>query len=164
MTLRSWTLIMVMVAAFAVMYAEIPPMEFLEAQDISPERVDITVLNVKADECPAGEFCRIDVVARVDKVYRTVTGIKEGDQIKIKYERLNPPEGYEGLTPITFLQTGQTYPAFLQTYRFSWYVPVAGVASFLSFQDTIQLELTVAKNGIEDVRAQVNTIKDFLKE
>ncbi len=164
MTLRSWILFTVMVAAFTVISAEIPPMEYLEAQDISPEKVDITVLKVEADDCPPGEFCNIDVLVRVDKVYRTVTNLKEGDQIKIKYERLNPPEGYEGLEPITLLKTGASYPAFLQTYRFSWYVPVAGVASFLSFQDTIQLELTVTRNGIADVKEQVDTIKDFLKD
>ncbi len=164
MTLRSLILMMVMVAAVAVISAEIPPMEFLEAQDIAPERVDITVISVKAGNCDPGEFCNIDVVARVDKVYRTVTDLKEGDEIKIKYERLNPPEGYEGLKPITFLQTGKTYPAFLQTYRYSWYVPVAGVASFLSFQETIELELTIAQNGIKDVQEQVESIKKFLDE
>ncbi len=164
MSLRIWTCMLLMIVAIGALTAEIPPMQFLEAQDIAPEKYDITVISVKAEDCEPGEYCNVDVVARVDKVYRTAIDVKEGDEIKIKYERLNPPEGFEGIQPITLLQKGFSYPAYLQTYRYSWFVPVAGSGSFLNYQDTIRLELTVARNGIKDLQEQVESIKEFLDE
>ncbi|GEM_PF-6541766 len=130
----------------------------------APEQLTISVLEVNYTPCEPGERTVIEVKAEVVAVKNTATRLEPGSKITIKYNRYNPPEDWTGPASIPILQQGRQYYAYMSTYRYSYYVPVAGNASFSNFQDTLALELADIQRGVQDIQENVADIENFLNQ
>ncbi|MFD0896062.1 hypothetical protein ACFQ5Q_20800 [Luteolibacter ambystomatis] len=96
--------------------AELPPDVYAHYQAEAPEVLQIRVEQVSSK--PIGLFDwskRIESVqATVLKVTRSKSGVKKGDRISIRYERLIPKGGWAGPSPAPQLEKGKEYPAYLE--------------------------------------------------
>lgn len=96
--------------------AELPPDAYRRFQAEATE-----VLQIKVDQV-SSKFVgfldwskRIETVqATVQKVTRSKSGVKAGDKITVRYERLLPKKGWAGPSPAPTLQRGKEYPAYLE--------------------------------------------------
>ncbi|MCD4829146.1 MAG: hypothetical protein K8R90_06940 [Candidatus Cloacimonetes bacterium] len=135
----------------------------LADQIFAPEQLIIRVISADDNGCETGTRCDIEVRAEVIEVRKTQTNLEVGDRITIKYDRYNPPDGWTGSTPITLVERGQEYQAYLATYRYSFYVPIAGNASFTSYTETLDLELAEVQRGVERIRERIAKIEAVLE-
>ena len=105
-----------LIGSATVAKAELPPNAYLRLQTEAKE-----VFQIKADEVsskPASLFdwsTRIETVqATVQKVVRSKSGVKQGEKIVIRYERIIPKSGWAGPSPAPSLESGKVYPAYLE--------------------------------------------------
>lgn len=67
-------------------------------QKKSPERLRITVTQVKNEPCDNCETFKTEVTAVVKKVIRTKSKIKKGRAVRFSYDIFKPREGW-GVSP-----------------------------------------------------------------
>jgi len=137
--------VFVLAAALAMIFApastslaEIEPKYYREWQAKAPEvltiRVDAVHPVVTSERHRSGDgmliHTRVEAEAAVEKVERSVSGLKPGDTIRIRYvsTRAEPP--MPGPRPIPVLKRGESYPAFLLGVSKGLYAPAAKGASF----------------------------------
>jgi hypothetical protein len=111
---------------------ELPAFVYKEQQDVAPEALVIQVKSVKTRESQeaTGTHTAVTAEARVRKVERTATNLKEGDTIQIEYTHLGLKDP-AGPTEAPILKEGQDCPAFLrQLYGATTYMPAAGGFTF----------------------------------
>ena len=146
---------------------------FLQAQDLmgkladqlfAPEQLIIRITDVKFQPDDPGYRSDVEVKAEVVTVYETQTKLEPGDKIRIRYDRLNVPEQWDGAEPITLVEVGKEYHAYLATYRYSFYVPIAGNASFASYEQTLYLELADIQRGVQRIQEKVASVEKILNE
>jgi hypothetical protein len=113
--------------------AELPPSVYEAKQKAATDFVEIEVL--RADVTPGESGAKeIQVLALVNKVMRSTSGLNPGDMINITYTVTERPAGFVGPGEIPVLTERQTTPAYLnKTDTASTYTPAAGVMSFKDF-------------------------------
>jgi len=113
------------------MRAELPPSVYRQLQEKSPEALNIKVESVKIEkgEEPALTRLLITAEAKVEKVTRSASGLKTGDQIRISYTCVNHKQPIVGPSDPDILKEGRSYPAFLAG-RDGIYTPAARGYSF----------------------------------
>ena len=119
---------LVMLAACA--HAELPPTYYMERQAQAPDYYAIEVVSVQTDSLDA-EHMQVDVVARVDTIYRCSSARAVGDMIHIRYVHEHYKRPVMGPSPIPLLQEGQQCPAWLEPDpRELCFIPAARGFSF----------------------------------
>lgn len=105
-----------MFACAAPAKAELPPEAYAHFQAESPEVLQIRIEQVSSKPVSLFDWSkRIESVqATVLKVTRSKSGVKTGDRISIRYERLIPKGGWAGPSPAPQLEKGKEYPAYLE--------------------------------------------------
>src|SRR5438105_2443515 len=95
--------------------AEMSPEVYKKWQHDAPEALVIKVLSVKKTETKESRGTLIDVTvtARVQEVERSQAGLKPGDTITIRYERIEYTQPIAGPSQPPILGEGKEYPAFL---------------------------------------------------
>jgi len=96
--------------------AELPPDVYAHYQAEAPEVLQIRVEQVASKPVSLFDWSKRteSVQATVLKVTRSKSGVKKGDRISIRYERLIPKGGWAGPSPAPPLEKGQEYPAYLE--------------------------------------------------
>jgi hypothetical protein len=114
-------------------FAELPPDAYKQKQQQAAESLIIKVLSVttvESDE-PNRKKIAVTVKAQVQKVERTKSGLKPGDDIGISYVHSRYKEPLAGPSEIPVLEQGDVCPAFLaRDGEGKTYKPVAGGYSF----------------------------------
>lgn len=111
---------MVLLAAFdlADVRAELPPGSYEKLRAEAQEAITGKVLSVETKELEAG---RTEVVAvlLVTAVERSKSGLKNGDEVTVKYVHIDTAKlpGFAGPRPVPILEKGKTYPAFLNKLK-----------------------------------------------
>ncbi len=129
-----------MVRAFALLLltaslslAELPPYVYQAEQAGAPEALELKIISVRHRTTKDGEDTRsaVTVRARVEKVERSKTQLKAGDEIVVAYERTDRARPMPGPSEIPLLRKGQSVPAYLSGETKSGiYAPAAGGKSF----------------------------------
>lgn len=94
------------------LFAEINPRYYVEMQKKSPERLRITVTQVKNEPCDNCETFKTQVTAVVTKVIGTKSKIKKGRAVRFSYDIFRPREGWVGPRPMPQLEQGKEYDFF----------------------------------------------------
>ena len=135
---RSLMIAFALVALATAARAEIDPKYYREWQERATEALVVRVTSVKSsvasEKHSSGGFTlvhtRVEAEARVEKVERTGTGLKQGDTIRIQYVSTRPEPPMPGPRSIPVLKRGESYPAFLLPVSKGLYAPAAKGASF----------------------------------
>ena len=120
-----------MVGALPTTQAELPPSVYQELQEKSPEALNIKVEFVKIEKSEEPDLTRLSITAeaKVEKVTRSASGLKPGDQIRIGYTCVSHKQPIAGPSEPDIVKKGQSYPAFL-TRKDGVYTPAARGYSF----------------------------------
>ncbi|MFD2255320.1 hypothetical protein ACFSSA_01410 [Luteolibacter algae] len=114
--------------------AELAPEAYRKMQLSSPEALTIQVVDITSTRTGLFDFSgdrAQEVTAKIIKVERTITGLKIGDHIVIRYISENPGRKIAGPGPIAKLEKGRIYPAWLEiSAGKTSYSPAARRASF----------------------------------
>ncbi|PTY03464.1 hypothetical protein DB346_06170 [Verrucomicrobia bacterium LW23] len=125
------------VLAATPLSAEISPAAYSHMQNTAAERLVVHVSKVTVTPLPNN---RTSVVAEgtVKEVKKSISGLKEGDPVTIKYDIVPLPKGSVGPSPIPPLQEGKDYPAYL-TKEKDFFVPAARAYSFTRVGEPLTL-------------------------
>jgi hypothetical protein len=93
--------------------AEIAPEEYLKMQQRSEEHLDILVRSVSTTSSLFSRSTKVVVKADVLAVYRSLSGLSEGDKITIAYTSTKLGKGWVGPRPIPILKRKSETSAFL---------------------------------------------------
>lgn len=132
--MRGRFLLCLLVAAASAVIAELPPSAYETMQAKAPEYLKIQVLRV--DIGPGNDDASQDILimAMVDKVERSASGLKPGDVINIAYTLEDRPAGWVGPGQVPILAQGDTHAAYLKGLdKPETYAPAAGAMSFHNF-------------------------------
>jgi hypothetical protein len=117
-----------------VLRAELPPSAYEARQKAAGESLNIEVLQVEIEPGDAPERQSVRVMALVNKVARTATGVKEGDFITIIYTVTDREKGWTGPGEIPILAEKDKIVAYVvKDATSSDYHPAAGAMSFRNF-------------------------------
>jgi hypothetical protein len=94
--------------------ADIAPENYAKMQDSAPEYLTIEPATVRKGFALFGRTRPVTVTARVVTVFRSATGIADGDTITIRYTHHRSRRGWAGPRLIPILQRGIRYPAYLE--------------------------------------------------
>jgi hypothetical protein len=133
MNLFKYVAAILLVLTAASTFGELPPYVYKEQQENADEVLVINLQSVETVETKESDGTQraVTVVARVDKVERTKSGLREGDNIRILYARRDRKPPMPGPSELPILSQGQAYRAFLsQDGKKKDYVPAAGSRSF----------------------------------
>jgi hypothetical protein len=120
--------------SLAFLQAELPPSAYEEMQSTAPEHLQIQVLRVDIEPGSSDTAQAIQVLATVEKVLRTSTGLKAGDLHTIDYTHEHRPPGWVGPAQVPILTQGDTHVAYLKPLdQPETYSPAAGAMSFHNF-------------------------------
>ena len=108
--------------------SELPPRVYENWQEKSAEKVEFFVKEISSRYEQDKKISDISATVTISKVYRTELGLTEGHELTVEY---TITKGILGPSSPLFLQTGNTYIAYLTT-RDGRYVPSAGGASFIA--------------------------------
>lgn len=127
-------LLVALLAIFStISVAELPPYVYQERQEKAPESLSVRVQSVKTRETdePRRKLIDVRIVAQVEQVHRSQTGLKRGDVIHIKYLHSQYKEPLAGPSEVPILQEEQIYPAYLlKNEQEETFTPAAGGYSF----------------------------------
>ncbi|MCX7868919.1 MAG: hypothetical protein N2322_03115 [Terrimicrobiaceae bacterium] len=115
-------------------WAELPPSVYEQRQKAAPEHLMIEVQRVDIE--PGAETGQqvVHVVAKVEKVHRSATGLEPGALITISYTVTERPRGFAGPGEVPILEELAKTVAFLAVLEDGKaYAPAAGVMSFSEF-------------------------------
>ena len=99
---------------FVNIHAEMSPLVYEKVRNSAPEFLKIEVLSVKTNK-KEENILHVDVRARVLKVYRTKSDLKNGDLINISYTIIIHKEmGWVGPSSNILLKTSKKYLAYLK--------------------------------------------------
>lgn len=114
--------------------AELPPSAYEAMQSDAPEHLQIQVLRVDIEPGEKESAQKILIMASVEKVLRTASGVKPGDLITISYQLEDRPPGWVGPGRVPILAQGDTHVAYLKILEEpETYGPAAGAMSFHNF-------------------------------
>ncbi len=116
-----------------LLQAELAPSAYESMQAKAPELIRIEVLRVDVAPGETENTQKVLVVATVDEVTRTATGLKPGDIVNISYTITEHPKGWAGPGQIPVLAEKDKCPAFLIKSETGDYAPAAGRMSFSTF-------------------------------
>lgn len=102
--------------AAGIARAELPPTAYSALQAEAKEVLQIRVEQVSSKPASLLNWSTRNerVLATVEKVNRTKSGVKKGDRITVIYSRLIPKGGWAGPSPAPQLERGKEYPAYLE--------------------------------------------------
>jgi len=113
---------------------ELPPSVYETMQSEAPEHLQIQVLRVDIEPGEKEFTQEILIMATVEKVLRTSSGVKLGDLINISYQLEDRPPGWVGPGQVPILAQGDTHVAYLKKLeKPETYAPAAGAMSFHNF-------------------------------
>ncbi len=110
--------------------ADLPPWAYARMQEAAPEVLTIEVKSVRTGICFL--WCdgpKVILTARVLEVTRSASGLTPGDDIAIRYRRVELPNGWSGPRPIPVPSAGDRLPAWLVAEA-GHYTPAAEGFSF----------------------------------
>jgi len=113
--------------------AELPPSAYESMQAKAPELIQIEVLRVDVEPGEKENDQKVLVVAMVNEVTRTATGLKPSDIVNISYIVTEHPKGWVGPGQVPVLAEKDKCPAFLIKSETGDYAPAAGRMSFSTF-------------------------------
>lgn len=114
--------------------AELPPSAYESMQTKAPEYLKIQVMRVDIEPGQNPEEQKVVVMALVDAVDRTGSGIKVGDFITIGYTVMERPRGWTGPGEVPILAEDDKIVAYLEKNGDAGeYKPAAGRMSFSNF-------------------------------
>ncbi len=113
--------------------AELPPSAYESMQAKAPEAIQIEVLRVDVAPGDTENTQKVLVVAMVNEVTRTATGLKPNDIVNIAYTVIDHPKGWVGPGQVPVLAEKDKCPAFLIKSETGDYAPAAGRMSFSTF-------------------------------
>ncbi|MEI6278404.1 MAG: hypothetical protein WCQ16_03340 [Verrucomicrobiae bacterium] len=117
-----------------VLLAELPPSAYESRQKSAAESLNIEVLRVEIEPGDAPARQNVRVMALVNKVARTSTGLQEGGLINILYTVTAREKGWAGPGEIPILEEKDKTLAYLVKDATSGeYHPAAGAMSFRNF-------------------------------
>lgn len=87
--------------------AEIHPMYSAQQQRSAPEALQIVVEQMEPRTLSREEYVAARVRARVERVLRSVSRIRKGATIEVRYTIFQPGEGYAGPRPMPHLKIGE---------------------------------------------------------
>lgn len=117
-----------------VAIAELPPSAYESMQASAPESLEIQVLRVDIAPGNSESKQEIQVMATVEEVIRTASGLKPGDVLNITYSHEERPPGWVGPGQVPILALGGTHVAYLKKMENALdYAPAAGAMSFRNF-------------------------------
>ena len=132
--MRGRFFICLLIAAATAVIAELPPSAYEAMQAKAPEHLQIQVLRVDIAPGKDGASQDILVMATVEKVERSESGIKPGDLVNIAYTLEERPPGWVGPGQVPILAQGDTRVAYLKKLdKPETYAPAAGAMSFDNF-------------------------------
>lgn len=100
----------------------------------APEYLGIEVLRVDIEAGESPDQQKVHIMAMVDKVNRTASGLKESDVIHFTYAITDRPKGWPGAGEIPILSEKDKTVAYLSGIENSTnYRPAAGAMSFRNF-------------------------------
>ena len=113
--LRELGAFLVVIATALSIHGELPPSVYKDLQEKSPEALMIKVESVRISTTDEPTLERSDITAevRVETVIHSVSGLKPGDVIRIRYLHLDHKRPLAGPSEPDILQKGRSYPAFL---------------------------------------------------
>ena len=129
--MRASLLILILLGAQAM--AELPPSAYEAMQAKAPEHVKIEVARVEVEpgETPVQQSVR--VMALVNDVMRSASGLKRNDVITIVYSVTEHPKGWAGPGAVPILTEKHQSVAYLERNEKGDYIPAAGRMSFSEF-------------------------------
>jgi hypothetical protein len=107
--------------------AEPPPSVYQKTQKNAPEYLRIKVTGLKTNEKQKGNVKSVHIVveAKVVRVERSKSGLKQGGVIRIIYVRTIRKKPFVGPSQVPILEKGKEYPAFLVRQEGKTYAPAA---------------------------------------
>ena len=120
-----------MLIALGNLDAELPPSVYKERQEKAPEALVIKVRSVTKREWTESKWRQTDftMIAEVQKVERSATGLTPGATITIRYSRRDYSPRSAGPSQVPSLTEGEIPPAYLSKDGRA-YVPAADGYSF----------------------------------
>lgn len=132
--MRGCLLFCLLIAAASEAIAELPPSAYEAMQAKAPEHLQIQVLRVDIGPGKNDSSQDILIMATVDKVLRTASGLQPGDVVNITYTLVEKQPGWVGPGQVPILAQGATHPAYLKKLdKPETYAPAAGAMSFHNF-------------------------------
>ncbi|MBI1248024.1 hypothetical protein GC197_09310 [bacterium] len=133
--LGCWVIVLLLFGFHGPAQAEISPENYEKLQNEAGEAIQIEVqrvcIRVRLDDANAP--IELETIASVISVNRTHSGLRPGKVIKIVYTPTGTPEPAPGLRPLTLLEPGKRYAAYLDYQEPSrTYQPAARGYSFES--------------------------------
>lgn len=113
--------------------AELPPSAYESMQSKAPELVQIEVLRVDVEPGEKENDQKVLVVAMVNEVTRSASGLKPNDIVNISYTVTEHPKGWVGPGQVPVLAEKDKCPAYLIKSETGDYAPAAGRMSFSTF-------------------------------
>ena len=118
----------------ATLMAELPPSAYEAMQAKAPEFLEVEVLRVDIKPGIAANEKKITLTARVEKAFRSATGVGEGAVISITYSQVERPKGWGGPSRVPILSEGEKKVAYLEKGpKPNEYLPAAGAMTFQQF-------------------------------
>lgn len=115
-------------------FAELPPSAYESMQANAHEALQIQVLRIDVEPGEKDSAQDIVIMATVEKVVRTASGLKPGDVITIAYTLEDRPPGWVGPGQVPLLAQGDSRVAYLKKLeKPETYAPAAGAMSFDNF-------------------------------
>ena len=114
--------------------AELPPSAYETMQKNAPEHLEIEILRVDVEPGDAPERQNVRLMALVNSVSRTASGLRSGDLIHIVYVITDRPSGWSGPGELKIPSEKDKSVAYLKKdAETSDFFPLAGVMSFQNF-------------------------------
>ena len=114
------------------LYAELPPSAYEAMQAAAPEYLDVEFLRVEVVPSWRAGVQDVIVLARVDKVHRSVSGLTSGAMIHIIYKATERVSGEAG--PVPVVREGEASVAYLNpSAKPEEFAPAAGAMTFRKF-------------------------------
>ena len=128
-------LILLLMMCFpSMIWAELPPSAYERMQAAATDVAQIQVLRVEIEPGDAERTQNVQVMALVDKVDRSTSGLKEGDILNFHYTVTNHEKGWGGPGEIPILQEKEKTVAYLlKDSSADSFRPAAGAMSFRNF-------------------------------
>lgn len=118
----------------AVAFGELPPSAYEAMQAKASDAAKIEVLQVEVEPGESPEQQKVHIVAMVNEVIRTSSGLSAGDLINIYYTVTARPKGWVGPGEIPILSEKDSTIAYLtKNAETDQYAPSAGRMSFSNF-------------------------------
>jgi len=118
----------------APLMAELPPSAYEAMQAKASEFFEVEILRADIQPDEAANETKITLTARVEKAFRSSTGISEGSVITIIYAVVDRPTGWAGPGRVPILKQGDKKVAYLEkSPKPNQYLPAAGAMTFERF-------------------------------